>query len=1672
MEDNKVWSGVLTTAAANVARAAVAALAALVVLAAAWAGVAAAAEAPTIAIDQPLAGSLTNDRTPAFSGKTDDPLDSVNLKIYEGANASGSPVQTLAELAPDEIGPNEASWEITPVTSLEPGAYTAVAEQTNGSLETGESTPVTFTVDTTAPAVSIEAVASPTNDSTPTLTGGAGVEVGDENAVAVTIHEGSSLAGAVAASGSASLIGGDWSFTSAKLADGTYTAQATQKDEAGNLGKSQAVTFTLDTTAPAVSINPVITPTKNAAPTLAGGAGAASGDQAGVTVTVYKGSAVGGTVAQTSTVSRSGSAWSWQVPELSDGTYTAQATQEDGAENLGKSTAVTFTVDTTAPTVSTNSLPTPTKTAAPTLTGGAGTASGDAAGVTVTVYEGSSVGGAVAQSATVSRSGSTWSSTLAKLADGTYTAQAVQEDEAGNRGQSSAVTFTVDTKGPAVSINPVAASTNNTTPTLTGAAGVASGDVASVTVTIYEGSSTAGAVAATKTVSPTGATWSSTAAKALAQGTYTAQAAQEDKAGNIGKSAAVTFTVDTAAPAVSIAPIAAFTNDTTPTSTGAAGVASGDSASVTVTIYEGSSTAGKAVVSEAVAPAGSTWSFTPGKALAQGTYTIQAVQGDSAGNIGTSTAVTFAVDTTAPAVSLGPVTTPTNNSTPTLTGGAGAASGDLASVQVTIYEGSSVGGSVVQFTTATRSGSSWSWLAAKLADGNYTAQAVQEDQAGNIGKSSEVKFTIDTSAPAVSIGAPAAFTSDTTPTFSGAAGVASSDQPSVAVTVYEGSSTAGKVAASELVVPTGATWSYTPSKALAQGTYTVQATQEDKAGNLGKSAAVTFAIDTTAPVVAINPVSTPTKNASPTFTGTAGKVSGDQASVTVTIFKGVPQQQQIAQSVGVSVGNGSWSYTASPSLSDGSYTVQVSQRDAAGNENTRQVGFTVDTLAPAVSISPVTTPSKIQAPKLLGAAGIADGDHTAVTVNVYKGEAATGTPMESVPALVAAGAWSYTTPTLKDGTYTAQATQEDSAGNLGKSTAIIFTIDTAAPTVTVDPVTTPTNNQTPAISGLAGVASGDLASVTVTVYKGGSASGEVIESKVVTPSGSVWSFTLAKTLAEGTYTAQAAQEDKAGNLGKSAAVTFAVDTTAPAVAVEVPTAKQTFHVSQPTFTGRAGVAAGDNPSVTLDIYEGSVATGTPVETQLAQREGGHWKISSNKELPNGPYTAQVEQADAAGNLGISSPVLFEVKTKLTLDEFGLQQPGDAQTEFLAGASPSFDGTAASGPGSSPTVTVTIYSGLSASGPQVRTLSIARSGSRWTSTPVSPTLPDGNYTARATQGAEVSEEFTFTVDADAPTVTLTSPANGSSTAATSQMVGGALGTASGDKPEATAKLYTGSAPSGAIVQSKTVAAAAGSWSASFEGLAPGTYTAQAEQRDDVGNVGLSQAVSFTVLAPPVVTPPATPSTPVASFRWVPAVPHPGEPVTLISTSTDAGSSITSFAWAPAGDGAFAAGEATLTTTFASVGSHAVQLRVTDANGQSSTVAAVIPVTAAAPTLMQPFPVVRIAGSFSSSGAKISLLTVLAPVGATVKVTCHGGGCATKSQHMIIASGAKSKAGTVLVNFRRFERTLRAGAVLDVWVSNHGQIGKFTRFLIRRGKTPSRTDMCLNSAATKPIVCPSS
>src|SRR5207253_2674228 len=155
--------------------------------------------------------------------------------------------------------------------------------------------------DTVSPAVTLNAIASPTKDTTPTLEGQVGTAKGDDQAVTVTVYEGTSVGGGVASSGSATVGGGSWTYTTKQLTEGTYTAQATQGDQAGNVGLSSPATFRIRTTAPEISLSALASPTNDPTPTLKGIRGTASGDKPAVTVAVYEGSSVRGAPVASST---------------------------------------------------------------------------------------------------------------------------------------------------------------------------------------------------------------------------------------------------------------------------------------------------------------------------------------------------------------------------------------------------------------------------------------------------------------------------------------------------------------------------------------------------------------------------------------------------------------------------------------------------------------------------------------------------------------------------------------------------------------------------------------------------------------------------------------------------------------------------------------------------------------------------------------------------------------------------------------------------------------------------------------------------------------------------------------------------------------------------------------------------------------------------------------------------------------------------------------------------------------------------------------------------------------------------------------------------------------------------------------------------------------------------
>jgi hypothetical protein len=135
----------------------------------------------------------------------------------------------------------------------------------------------------------------------------------------------------------------------------------------------------------------------------------------------------------------------------------------------------------------------------------------------------------------------------------------------------------------------------------------------------------------------------------LADGPHGIEVRATDKAANTDPSPALrSFSVDTAAPVVSLtAPAAGAVSPTaTPALAGTAGIAAGDSATVSVKVYAGTGTGGTLLQTRTASADPVTGAYSVAAAsLASGTYTAQASQADSAANTGTSTARTFSVDT-------------------------------------------------------------------------------------------------------------------------------------------------------------------------------------------------------------------------------------------------------------------------------------------------------------------------------------------------------------------------------------------------------------------------------------------------------------------------------------------------------------------------------------------------------------------------------------------------------------------------------------------------------------------------------------------------------------------------------------------------------------------------------------------------------------------------------------------------------------------------------------------------------------------------------------------------------------------------------------------------------------------------------------------------------------------
>ena len=818
-------------------------------------------------------------------------------------------------------------------------------------------------------------------------------------------------------------------------------------------------------------------------------------------------------------------------------------------------------------------------------------------------------------------------------------------------------------------------------------------------------------------------------------------------------------------PTVSSPADGSTTAATAPTFGGTAGTATGDASSVTVKVYAGTTTGGPlAQTRTASVPANGTWSVTASPALADGTYTVTAEQSGANGTA-TSAPSTFTVDaasadSTAPtSAASAPTTTSSSAMTISYTASDGAGTG-LRSLQLWVKPPGASLYALAGTRDAPGSSGTFSY-AAGMGNGTYAFSTVGIDRAGNreaLPATADAPVKLSLPLPAKpGITAPPPESYNTT----GIVTVAGTSSASSEVTLSD----AGVVLTATAADGSG-TWGRTVT-ALPDGVHSFTAKATDQSMNTSlPSDAVSVTVDTAPPSSKATAGSYSTST-SIHVTYDAQDATAGLAQVELLVCDPGATDFVVARTDTTGSATGTFSYDAE--AGDGSYEFSTVAVDKAGNREALPAAadavVMVDTTKPVVAIDapPSDAWVKSAVPTFQGTAGTATGDHDTVTVEVFDGASAIGEPLQTLTTQPdpSTGAWSVpASSALAAGAYTVRASQDDAAGNTG-SASHTFRVDTAAPTLaTLTPGAGDVlNDTTPSFSGTAGVADGDQPTVIVRVFAGafddqGLPVGMPVQAREATPDASgVFSVDANPTLAQGTYTVQAYQDDAAGNQGKSAPHTFTIDSEAPTVTLVHPAGGSVTNDTTPTLDGVAGTAPGDDANVTVEIYDGSDASGTPAQTLEAPRDpsSGEWSVTPGSALVEGEHTIRAAQSDAADNVDRSEPHTVTVDT--TPPTVVLDQPaaGSATND----ATPTIDGTAGTAAGDSLTVQVRVFAGDRPTNTPVRTHIAVRqaSAAAW-SVDASPALADGTYTADASQADAAdnvrrSSAHTFVVDTSAP-----------------------------------------------------------------------------------------------------------------------------------------------------------------------------------------------------------------------------------------------------------------------------------------------------------------------------------
>ncbi|HEX5147141.1 MAG TPA: Ig-like domain-containing protein, partial [Conexibacter sp.] len=591
-----------------------------------------------------------------------------------------------------------------------------------------------------------------------------------------------------------------------------------------------------------------------------------------------------------------------------------------------------------------------------------------------------------------------------------------------------------------------------------------------------------------------------------------------------------------------------------------------------------------------------------------------------------------------------------------------------------------------------------------------------------------------------------------------------------------------------------------------------------------------------------------------------------------------------------------------------------------------------------------------------------------------------------------------------------------------------FTVDTAPPSLSID-------------SGPSGPTRDPAPSFAFTAEPGATAECSIDHGTAAYgPCTGTGTDAALAALPDGSYAFHVRATDAAGNQ-TATSQSFVVDTAPPSLSIDSGPAGLTNDAT-PSFQFSAEAGA----TVACSIDHGTAAYGPCTGTGT---------VAALAALPDGSYAFHLRATDAAGNQTETSQSFV---VDATPPAVGVTAGPSGPTND---ATPAFQFSAEGGT----TVECSVDHGSPAYGP-------CTTASSYT---VASPLTDGSYhfRVRATDAAgnRATAAQDFSVDSAAPSLSIDSGPAGTTNDATPS-----FGFTAEADTTVTCSIDHGTPAYGPCTSATTDVAGAA--------LPDGTYTFHVKAtKDDVGNTA-SVSRTFTVdTTPPSLSidfgPSGTTSDSTPLFGFT------AERDATVACSIDHGTP----AYGPCASATTHAADAPLAD-----GAYVFHARATDAAGNQTTVTRAFTVATGAqtnpappptvstpvgkpaatpPKLLSPFPLVRIAGSLTRTGAHVRLLSVHAPRGALVRITVSPS-CSKKrrSAHRcrVLESAATVRRGEA-VAFKALERSYHSGTVIVVRVWSTGRIGKYTRFTIMHGKPPRRVDQCLAPGASRGSRCPS-